>query len=265
MVMHFNHSPAVIDSITVLSEGWELKESFTDRIIQGDTSISLSVLRRKYVLNSGVFVLNSRNVEPDTLVFPLAAHVYLPRLLPEPDTIYVDLRTNDAKTIALTVKNPGYGIFHLRPAEYVPSNGWTVEPIDTTQDILVSATAQVFLHFAAQTVEGEYPITLTLRPDVCDTSMTKTVIARVGNAAVGHDHQTFELSVWPQPSIDHLFIDCTVASRYELFDLLGASVLRGTAESGPNRIDLSGLRSGRYVVRINAGNVVRSQSISIVK
>jgi hypothetical protein len=264
-VHNFNRTSTVIDSVISFTDGWYLVEPIVNRDLPAVSDYKVKVGRKKYVVDPGMFILYAKDSPPDTLFLGVYPEVIQPRLLPEADTTYIDLLPNESKFTTLIAKNVGYGGYRLGPAEYTPTETWTVQPIDTSLKIIVSATMQVILRFHGQPSEGDYPITVTLRPDMCDTFMTKTVIARVREAssvAMTEDHR---LRVSPLPAHDRLSVESPATFSFELLDMLGASLMRGVGNAGVTSIDLSGLAAGNYILRTQCGNEIMSRSIPIVR
>jgi hypothetical protein len=264
-VHNYNRTSTVIDSVISFTDGWYLVEPIVNRDLPAVSDYKVKVGRKKYVLDPGMFILYATDSPPDTLLLGVYAEVIEPRLLPEADTTYIDLLPNESKFTTLIAKNVGYGGYRLGPAEYTPTETWTVQPIDTSLKIIVSATMQVILQFHGQPFEGDYPITVTLRPDMCDTFMTKTVIARVRKFSSVAAIQTQDIKIWPQPARDRLMVTAQSTFEYQLLDILGITRKHGIAEAGTNEIDLNHLEPGTYILRCRSGDEYFSRSITVVR
>ena len=81
------------------------------------------------------------------------------------------------------------------------------------------------------------------------------------------------LLVFPQPAINEISIESSILSTNNsvlyLFDLKGELILRNdiTKKSNENRIslDISGLKSGFYLLKVQSNNQVEYQKIQVVK
>jgi len=58
------------------------------------------------------------------------------------------------------------------------------------------------------------------------------------------------IKVYPNPAKDVLIVESNNAIAIEVFNLLGQTVYESTAIAGKNTIDLTGLASGVYIVRL---------------
>jgi hypothetical protein len=264
-VHNYNRTSTVIDSVISFTNGWYLVEPIVNRELPGVSDYKVKVGRKKYVVDPGMFILYAKNNSPDTLFLGVYPQVIQPRLLPEADTTYIDLLPNESKFTTLIAKNVGYGGYRLGPAEYTPTETWTVQPIDTSLKIIVSATMQVILRFHGQAVEGDYPITVTLRPDMCDTFMTKTIIARVRKLSSVAAIQTQDIKIWPQPARDRLRVASQSTFEYQLLDILGIARKHGIGEAGTNEIELNNLEPGTYILRCRTGDQYFSRSVTVVR
>jgi hypothetical protein len=264
-IHYYNRSATTIDSVIGLTAGWYLVDPVQNVELPGESNFKVKVVRRKYVMDPGMFILYAKDTPPDTLSLGVYVELIKPRLLPESDTTYIDHLPNESKFTALIAKNVGYGGYRLRPAEYTPSEAWTLQPIDTTEKVIVSATMQVILQFQGQAVEGDYPITVTLRPDMCDTFMTKTVIARVRKLSSVISTQSPDIKVWPQPARERITIDAAMPFDYELLDILGTVRVSGRSSESTNELDLTSLEAGTYILRCKLGSSYVSRTVTITR
>ncbi|MBZ0100224.1 MAG: T9SS type A sorting domain-containing protein, partial [Taibaiella sp.] len=75
--------------------------------------------------------------------------------------------------------------------------------------------------------------------------------------------------VWPNPARDELFIDIInseFAQQAVIYDMLGRQVLANGLQAGQNRLSLSNISSGTYILNVlNADNTVYRQKIQVMK
>ncbi|MBO6575653.1 MAG: VCBS repeat-containing protein [Rhodothermales bacterium] len=64
-------------------------------------------------------------------------------------------------------------------------------------------------------------------------------------------------SMWPNPVSEILTIETNARDRLVVFDLLGRAVLQAQVTPGRNRLDVSGLVPGLYVLRLESGRLTR--------
>jgi hypothetical protein len=73
------------------------------------------------------------------------------------------------------------------------------------------------------------------------------------------------ISVYPNPASYELTIECRngAAKSYEIYDLTGRAVIRGTSEKDQTLVDISSLARGLYYVKVSSIN--GSEVFKIVK
>ena len=67
---------------------------------------------------------------------------------------------------------------------------------------------------------------------------------------------TFEIknfSIYPNPVSDILFVESKIQMEVSIFDITGKALLHQLIESGTNKIDVSNIKTGIYIVQSNSG------------
>ena len=73
-----------------------------------------------------------------------------------------------------------------------------------------------------------------------------------GNAAMDITDNTFEFSVYPNPSNGNFKVRTNQKGQYQVIDMLGCSVDAGPLKAGVNTVNVR--TAGLYVLRIQASN-----------
>lgn len=100
-------------------------------------------------------------------------------------------------------------------------------------------------------IDGAYTVCLTVTgPDGCvdDTCMTRNI------TTVGLNiYNPLSLSIYPIPTSEVLNIECSVVGNhgYELYTVDGKKSMEGNLHNGLNKIDVSKLPKGVYIIRLS--------------
>jgi D-alanyl-D-alanine carboxypeptidase len=101
----------------------------------------------------------------------------------------------------------------------------------------------------------------------CIAALHKTTIQYTDTRDIIYRHD--DIYVWPNPARDELFVDIIdeeFAQEAVIYDMLGRTVLVNELQSGVNKLGLSNINSGTYILNIiGAGKTVYRQKIQVVK
>lgn len=101
----------------------------------------------------------------------------------------------------------------------------------------------------------------------CIAALHKVTIKYTDTRDIIYRHD--DIYVWPNPARDELFVDIIdeeFAQQAVIYDMLGRTVLVNELQSGVNKLSLSNINSGTYILNvIGAGNTVYRQKIQVVK
>ena len=79
------------------------------------------------------------------------------------------------------------------------------------------------------------------------------------------------INIYPQPAIDNLNIDIKLSNNYvsrlDLYDIQGKLLLSTVVDQNSNNInlDVSGLNSGIYFVKLQSKNNLYTKKVQIIK
>ncbi|MBK7432381.1 MAG: T9SS type A sorting domain-containing protein [Bacteroidetes bacterium] len=65
-----------------------------------------------------------------------------------------------------------------------------------------------------------------------------------------------EIKLYPNPAFQTVSFYSAVEDNYHIFNLLGENIKNGIVLSGENKIDLTGIESGTYILRIGKRNAM---------
>ena len=82
------------------------------------------------------------------------------------------------------------------------------------------------------------------------TAFTLTVSACVG---LIENSTGIAMQIFPNPARTELTVDIESAAKYSIFDLTGKEVLSGALTEGTNKMDVSQLQAGAYLLRVSEG------------
>ena len=68
------------------------------------------------------------------------------------------------------------------------------------------------------------------------------------------DNTTSQISIYPNPATDFVSINTNLQSNVEIYSTSGQLVLNANLISGVNKLNISSLQSGVYVVKVNSSN-----------
>lgn len=101
----------------------------------------------------------------------------------------------------------------------------------------------------------------------CIAALHKVTIKYTDTRDIIYRHD--DVYVWPNPARDELFIDIIdseFAQQAVVYDMLGRQVLANNLQAGQNRLSLSNISSGMYILNVlNADNTVYRQKIQVMK
>jgi hypothetical protein len=264
-IANYASTSSVIDSVVSLTSGWSVQTGFDGKTLMALDTADLKLLRLEHTMEEPFIVLYPHDNAPDTLNFRVTLEAPLPYVLPELDTVYLDVAIGESRSAALLLKNGGFTAYSISSVEAVSEFPWTLVQTDPLDNIRHGFSRQVILQYAGSDVEGDYPVTVSMQTSPCDEELAKTVIARVREASSVAMTKDRQLRVWPLPANDRLSVESSTTFSFELVDVLGASLVRGVSNAGMTFIDLSGLAAGNYILRTHSGNEISSRSIPIVR
>lgn len=101
----------------------------------------------------------------------------------------------------------------------------------------------------------------------CIAALHKVTIQYTDTRDIIYRHD--DIYVWPNPAREELFVDITdnkFAQQAVIYDMLGRKVSANGLQPGQNRLSLSGMSSGTYILNVlNADKTVHRQKIQVVK
>ncbi len=100
----------------------------------------------------------------------------------------------------------------------------------------------------------------------CIAALHKVTIQYTDTRDIIYRHD--DIYVWPNPARDELFIDIInsdFAQQAVIYDMLGRQMLANGLQAGQNRLSLSNISSGTYILNVlNGDNTVHRQKIQII-
>ncbi len=99
---------------------------------------------------------------------------------------------------------------------------------------------------------GSYQVSLTVWNDYGENMKVKTGYINI-NPTAAEIFNEAGISFYPNPASDLIFVNCKEHFEFSLFDLNGRLLLNGINN---NRVDISGIGQGMYLIEINSGEKV---------
>ncbi len=101
----------------------------------------------------------------------------------------------------------------------------------------------------------------------CIAALHKVTIQYTDTRDIIYRHD--DIYVWPNPARDELFVDIIdeeFAQQAVIYDMLGRTILANGLQAGVNKLSLSSISSGTYILNIiGVGKTVYRQKIQVVK
>jgi hypothetical protein len=101
----------------------------------------------------------------------------------------------------------------------------------------------------------------------CIAALHKVTIQYTDTRDIIYRHD--DIYVWPNPAREELFVDIIdnkYAQQAAIYDMLGRRVLATGLQAGQNRLSLSNISSGTYILNVlNADKTVYRQKIQVMK
>jgi len=66
-----------------------------------------------------------------------------------------------------------------------------------------------------------------------------------------------QISLYPNPTSDLLYVETPYELNYEIYDVLGNKIASGTANTGKNEINVSEFPVGMYIIKTNKGKIFK--------
>lgn len=110
---------------------------------------------------------------------------------------------------------------------------------------------------------GSYDVCLTVTgSDDCTNTYCETI--QINVTGINEIEDAF-FTVFPVPASAVLFADMELngSANYDLTDLSGKTVMHGTLQQGSNKIDISTLNNGVYVLRVQADGMSFSKRVAV--
>ncbi len=108
---------------------------------------------------------------------------------------------------------------------------------------------------------GAHTITVQAKNSFGTWSKDSTVAFTIkSNAGIENQNHAEVISMYPNPVKDYLYLDGTMKSIY-LTDLNGKILISNTSYSAKQKIDMSSLNSGVYILRIFTGDAVECKKV----
>jgi hypothetical protein len=98
-------------------------------------------------------------------------------------------------------------------------------------------------------------------PMVNDNQQTDFFIAKFGSSqctlATPESEEALAIKIWPNPITDMVNLHAEFKGNFQLFDILGKEIKRGSFSMGTTTLYLDGIASGLYIFRVmdDAGNI----------
>jgi len=93
-------------------------------------------------------------------------------------------------------------------------------------------------------------------PDNCNAD----IIAQINSVDVGK-----EVSIWPNPSTQYLYVDALVGQQVRLFNIEGKVMYNGIINRAAQEITLSHLPSGLYTLAVYGAGSYSQHKVLVVR
>jgi hypothetical protein len=252
-----NSSPEAteIDSLSFdpqSSFGWSVPSVSGSFTLQPNSATAVVIQRDRFATNTRL-VAHTRLGINDTLdlkVLVLGPH---PKFKNGGDTVVIYLRPNDKLNFANDVENFGRSEYRLRKLLLLEnSGGWSVVKFDTFAVLNFHDRTDVVLSFPGSSAEGDHSVTFRISGEPCDHELTRTLIARVVAADVNALGDEPDFEIYPTFAHSILNLKSGVAGEITIVDALGRTLHTGKINSGTSAIDIGGLPSGHFFLRLTS-------------
>lgn len=138
-----------------------------------------------------------------------------------------------------------------------PTYTWSSNPAVTISN--VNAAAPVF----SFTTPATYTISLAVSSGTSTSTSTKQVAVYSCAGLVNNSSVLADLNVYPNPTKNVVNVEVANATEYTIIiaDLLGRTVITEKAQGGKHTVDLSGNKSGVYLMTIESNGVKTTKKI----
>ena len=109
-------------------------------------------------------------------------------------------------------------------------------------------------------ITGIHTITVQAKNSFGTWSKDSTRSFTVGSVGIEKENHSETISIYPNPVKDYLYLDGTMKSIY-LTDLNGKILISNNSYSAKQKLDLSSLNSGVYILRIFTGDAVECKKV----